>query len=204
MDGLMLDTEKPMIGAWVAAGRIMGLNITEELAVRTIGLSDNETFKFIAGELGVDLDFGELKKLIFRLFDEEFARGIDHKPGLLNILNHLASLKIPMAVATSTHRELAVRKLEIAGISDFFACLAAGDEVAHSKPAPDIFLMAAEKLGVPARDCIGFEDSPAGLQALAAAGIHSVFIKDLVEPPREILETVWKRLGSLNEAIELF
>ena len=78
------------------------------------------------------------------------------------------------------------------------------DDVKNGKPAPDIFLMAAEKMGLVASDCVGFEDSPSGLQGLHAAGIRSVFIKDVVQPPEEILALAWSRCKDLNEAIELF
>ena len=65
-------------------------------------------------------------------------------------------------------------------------------------------MLAAHRLGQPARDCVGFEDSTAGLKGLHAAGIKSIFIKDIVEPPQEILAAVWRRLGDLTEAAQLF
>jgi beta-phosphoglucomutase-like phosphatase (HAD superfamily) len=79
-----------------------------------------------------------------------------------------------------------------------------GDEVQRGKPAPDIFLLAAERLGKNPRRCVGFEDSPAGLQSLHSAGIPSVFVQDLVEPPPAIIATVWRRCGDLAEAAALF
>ena len=204
MDGLMLDTERPMLAVWVNAGKTIGWNITEEIAIRTIGLNGEDIRKLCMDEFGADFPYDKFEKILFRLFDEEFENGITHKAGLLDILNHLASLKIPMAVATSTYRDSAFRKLAIAGIKDYFSFSVCGDEISNGKPAPDIFLKAVEKLGIPATDCVGFEDSIAGLTALAAAGIPSVFIKDIIEPPKEILATVWKRLDNLAEAISLF
>ncbi|MDR0877174.1 MAG: HAD family hydrolase, partial [Treponema sp.] len=91
-----------------------------------------------------------------------------------------------------------------ANVRDRFSVITCGDEVAHGKPAPDIFLLAAGRLGQEPAACIGFEDSTAGLRALAAAGVRSVFIKDLLEPPHEVLATVWRRCNDLEEAAELF
>jgi beta-phosphoglucomutase-like phosphatase (HAD superfamily) len=109
-----------------------------------------------------------------------------------------------MAVATSTYRDRGEWKLSAAGIRDYFTLLTCGDEVKRGKPESDIFLLAAERLGLDPASCVGFEDSPAGLMGLAKAGIRSVFVKDLVEPSGEILDTVWQRCNDLAEAAELF
>jgi HAD superfamily hydrolase (TIGR01509 family) len=127
--------------------------------------------------------------------------GVALRPGLLALREHLDSLGIPFVVATSSARTVALRKLEMARIGGRFPLLVCGDEVRRGKPAPDIFLRAAELLGKEPAECLGFEDSPAGLRALEAAGIRSVFIKDMVEPPPEALASVWLRLNSLDEAI---
>jgi len=204
MDGLMLDTERPMLTGWINAGKIIGWNITEELALATIGLNGEDIRRLCMNRLGPDFPYEKFDVILHRLFDEDFEKGIAHKEGLLDILNHLSALKIPVAVATSTYKISAFNKLKIAGITDYFPVVACGDEVPNGKPAPDVFLKAAERLGMPPGDCVGFEDSAAGLQALAAAGIPSIFIKDLIEPPENILATVWKRLNNLKEAVSLF
>ncbi|MDR0322922.1 MAG: HAD-IA family hydrolase, partial [Treponema sp.] len=126
------------------------------------------------------------------------------KPGLDHLLGCLAAAKIPFALATSTRRETALYMLDRAGILDQFAAVTGGDEVANSKPSPDIFLLAAKKLGHSPSSCIGFEDSSAGLKGLHAAGIKSVFIKDILEPPQDVLAAVWRRYNNLAEAAELF
>ena len=204
MDGLMLDTERPMISVWVEAGKNIGWEIKEETAVHTIGLNRNDIRKLCMNELGAGFPYNKFNNELHRLFDEEFKKGIAHKPGLIQLLNHLASIKMPLAVGTSSRKKAALWKLEKAGIADRFSYVIGGDEVENGKPAPDIFLKAAEKLGVPPELCVGFEDSAAGLKALAEAGIASIFIKDLVEPPDWILSTVWRRLENLAEAVPLF
>jgi HAD superfamily hydrolase (TIGR01509 family) len=204
IDGLMLDTERPLIPLWIQAGRSFGREITSELVTRTIGLTRNDIRALCVRELGDDFPIDKFDEELGRLIDIEFEKGIAHKPGLVQLLDHLASLGIPLAVGTSSRRSVAAWKLQKAGIADRFIHIVGGDEVEKGKPAPDIFLRAAELLKVSPPHCAGFEDSPAGLQALASAGIASVFIKDIIEPPKEILASVWKRLDNLAEAIALF
>ena len=205
MDGTMLDTERLETGLYVRLSRDMGWPTEEETLRGTIGLSDENAEAVYRKKYGPDYPFGEIWAAVGR---EETARaereGLPHRPGLLPLLERLSALGIPLAVATSTFRERALWKLEKAGILDRFAVLACGDEVKNGKPAPDIFLLAASRLGIKPEDSVGFEDSPAGLAGLAAAGIPSVFVKDLAEPPPEVLRTVWRRCADLAAAAELF
>ena len=204
MDGLMLDTERPVIPLWARAGKTLGYNITPEMVIRTLGIDADGTRSLFFEEFGPAFPYDRIRKELSALMHEEFEKNIAHKPGLVFLLDHLASIGIHMAVATSTRRERAVWKLRKAGILERFSVLACGDEISRGKPAPDIFLLAAERLGKSPSECVGFEDSPAGLKGLHAAGIRSVFVKDLVEPPPEIQATVWRSYGDLAEAAELF
>jgi len=204
MDGLMLDTERPAVLFWTIAGRISGWEINEETVLRTLGVSGAGTRAIFMQEFGPDFPYDKVKGEYRRLYNEKFEKAIDLKPGLITLLDHLSSLKIPIAVATSTRHDSAMAKLAVAGIQNKFDVIVGGDEITNGKPSPDIFLLAAEKLGKQPSECVGFEDSPAGLEGLHAAGIRSVFIKDMVEPPEEILSTVWRRCTDLAEAVELF
>jgi HAD superfamily hydrolase (TIGR01509 family) len=205
MDGLMLDTERPVMDLWLRAARSLGWELHRETVLRTIGVDERTTHGIMLEKYGENFPYSEIRRELIRLIHESVEKeGIAHRPGLLTMLDKLTALKIPFGVATSTNRERALVKLEKAGIRDRFNTLTCGDEVAHGKPAPDIFLLAAERLGQAPSSCVGFEDSVAGLKALAAANIRSVFIKDLLEPPAEILATVWRRCEDLAEAAELF
>ena len=204
MDGLLLDTEKPAIPLWTRAGESFGWKISPQLVIRTLGLNGAKTRAIFFEELGPELPYDRIKEEFSRLYDEEFEKGIALKRGLIVLLEHLAARNIPAAVATSTRVSGTRWKLGKAGILDRFTALACGDEVVNGKPAPDIFLLAAERLGKKPSECAGFEDSPAGLEGLYAAGIPSVFIKDMAQPSLEILSTVWRSYKDLEEAVELF
>lgn len=205
LDGLMLDTERPFLTRLGEAARRDGWNLTDELLSQTIGIDLYATEALLKRALGASFPFMELRAEVLKLEEALYEReGIGRRPGLIALLDALAEKKIPAAVATSTYRERAMWKLKCGGIDGRFAATVCGDEITNGKPAPDIFLLAAKKLGTAPADCIGLEDSPAGIRSLSAAGIRSIFVKDLVEPDAEISALIWKRLADLNEAIALF
>jgi HAD superfamily hydrolase (TIGR01509 family) len=205
MDGLMLDTERPSLWAWKKAGGEMGFPITDEIVFRTIGISEGAVRRVYLDAFGEDFPYREVRSKVKGLLEEAVEReGIPLRPGLLVLLDTFADMGVPLAVATSTDKARALWKLEKSELHRRFTAFAFGDEVERGKPAPDIFLLAAERLGKNARDCVGFEDSPPGLAGLHAAGIRSVFVKDLVEPPKETLEAVWYHARDLAEAAALF
>jgi len=204
MDGLMLDTERLTLPLWDEAGKKFGYRITYDIVLRMVGISYENARAVLFEEFGKDFPYEKICDEFRLLCNKEYEKGIPHKNGLDFLLDRLCAMNIPLGVATSTRRETAMKMLNKAGILNKFAAITGGDEVANGKPAPDIFLLAAKKLGQDPRACVGFEDSPAGLQALHSAGIRSVFIKDIIEPSQEILATVWRTYGDLSEAAELF
>ncbi|WP_461258005.1 HAD family hydrolase [Treponema sp. R80B11-R83G3] len=205
MDGLMFDTENLTIPLWEVAGKPFGYNITYNIVLRMVGISAEKARLVMYEEFGTDFPYDTIRGEFRRLVQEEVDKnGVPLKPGLMYLLDRLSAVKIPFALATSSRTATATNMLSKAGIIDRFTALTCGEEVTNGKPAPDIFLLAAEKLGQPPGVCVGFEDSPPGLLGLHAAGIRSIFIKDLIEPPPEILATVWHRCNDLKEAAELF
>ncbi|MDR1466463.1 MAG: HAD family phosphatase [Treponema sp.] len=209
MDGLMLDTERPSMQAWKQAAMERGFSISDAVFFRTMGVAESVCRQVYADEfgdtkLGVDFPYEEIRERVRIILDNEFEKnGIGLRPGLIPLLDRLAAMNMPLAVATSTHKKRALWKLEKTGLTERFSAFAFGDEVDRGKPAPDIFLLAAQRLGNITADCIGFEDSPAGLLGLHSAGIRSVFVKDLIEPPPEVLSTVWWCCTDLAAAVEL-
>lgn len=205
MDGLMLDTERPMVDAWIIAARNQGWTVEEKTLLKIVGIDEASSRAIMYSAQGPDFPYDLIRKELVSLFIREVeVRGIARRPGLMVLLDHLGRLGVPLGVATSSKRETALWKLRHGGILERFPVLACGDEVRRGKPAPDIFLLAAERLGKRPAECVGFEDSPAGLLSLRDAGIRSVFIKDLVEPSPEVLATVWRRCGDLAEAAAFF
>jgi len=205
MDGLMFDTENMTIPLWEVAGNPFGYKVTRDIVMRTVGISCEKSRIIMLEEFGADFPYDKIRDEFRQLVRKEIDKnGVPKKPGLDNLLNSLKAANIPFGVATSTRRATAIEMLEKAGILKMFTAVTCGDEITNGKPAPDIFLLAAQRLGADPAVCVGFEDSPAGLRGLHAAGIRSIFIKDLIEPPQDVLATVWRRLSNLSDAIVLF
>ena len=188
MDGLMLDTEAPALRAWESAARGLGREFDLALCRQMIGRGFSDCVALIRARHGTDYPVDELASAWVADYDAIVAaEGISLKPGLDDILDLLDERGIAIAVATSTRRERARAKLDRVGLLHRFAALVGGDEVARGKPAPDIFIAAAQRLGVAASDCIVLEDSEPGIIAAAAAGMTPVMVPDLHPPSVELL-----------------
>ncbi len=125
------------------------------------------------------------------------------KPGVLALLDWLDERHVPYAIATSTLAKGAASKLVLAELAERFPIVVSGDQVARSKPAPDIFLEAAARLDVAAQHCVAFEDSDLGLEAALAAGMRAISVPDLKPLPTHVTDRAAAVLTSLDEAIPL-
>jgi beta-phosphoglucomutase-like phosphatase (HAD superfamily) len=201
MDGLLLDTEGMSRIGWVQTLAEWGLAIREEQYLRLIGLNVADVGRIMRVWYGADLPFDEIYARKLVLVDEIIAReGIPQKPGLAAFLAAVDSLGLRKAVATSTARERAVYKLGLSGIPFGLDLVAGGDEVEHGKPAPDLFLLAARRAGVPPAECLAFEDSDPGVLAARAAGMRVVIIPDQKRPSPAAAAAAWRIISDLNQA----
>jgi len=123
---------------------------------------------------------------VWQLADERFAQGVPCKPGLKELLSTLEDLGMPRIVASSSPRNMIEMNLQTSGTARYFHDVVSGTEVARSKPAPDTFLLAAEKLHTDPKDCLVLEDSFNGVRAGRAAGCVTVMVPDLMQPTDEI------------------
>jgi HAD superfamily hydrolase (TIGR01509 family) len=203
MDGLILDTEPMSQAGWGRTFRERGIPFEDYQFHALVGLNvDNARRKMLAW-YGPDFPFDEIYARKLECVDEIIAaQGIPLKPGLQEFLAAVEALNLCKAVATSTARERAIYKLGIAGLPDAFPVIAGGDEVAHGKPAPDLFRLAARRLRVPPAECLAFEDSDPGVLAARAAGMRVVIIPDQKRPSAEAAKAAWRVIPSLKKAAE--
>lgn len=207
MDGLMFDTERIGIRAWMQAGRDFGIPVTPEIVIETIGTNIRVTEQIFRKHLG-DIPFEEMKKKRFEHAFEEFEHACRSdtdvvspvKKGLPELLDWLHEQNIRRCVATSTERERARQFMKMAGVLDRFDEIVCGNEVAHSKPEPDIFLEAARRMGVSPSECVVLEDSEHGLTAAHRAGMKPVLVVDIKRPAPEVEALAIAELESLAEA----
>ena len=191
MDGLMLDTEPLYRAAYRKAAAEFGYTLSETVHARLIGRNTRDVESSLMEEFGDAFPLDAFRDSLDR-FEAGFAGGpLIKKSGLDELLAFLDARSIPKAVATSTRRKMALPRLAVTGLLDRFDAVAAGDEVTHRKPAPDLFLLAADLLRVDPRDCLALEDSEAGVVAAHAAGMQVYMVPDL-QPESDLT----KRLAS--------
>jgi len=132
------------------------------------------------------------------------ASGIPLKPGLTELLEYLARQGIAVAIATSSDQEYTAFSLKAAGLDiRKFAHVVTGEQVEKGKPAPDIYLEAARRLGVSPARTLAIEDSDAGILSASGAGMISVMVPDLKPPSPVALEKAFRVLTSLHEVASL-
>ncbi len=201
MDGLLIDTENHSKVAWQTAARQIGESIDDETMYSLVGRHIEDCLDSLSKQMGKDLrKIGFMEKVDNIYFSNFMRHGIDVKHGVGNLLDRLAENQILRAVATSSEREIAPRKLRLASLAHYFDVIVSGCEVAKSKPAPDIFLLAAARLGVDPSDCLVLEDSYTGVRGAYAAGMRPIMIPDLLPPTEEMRELTVGIYPNLEEA----
>jgi len=182
MDGTLLDTEALYREAFLDAAAALGIGIPEALYRRLVGIATAERGPLLRRYFGPGFPWERLRDAYYERRAETVRRGLPLKPGVPDLLAHLAARGIGTAIATSASRPTAEAHLRQAGIRDAFAALVTRDDVARGKPHPDAFLAAARCLGVRPGRCLAIEDSEAGIAAAWSAGMRPVMVVDTVPP----------------------
>jgi HAD superfamily hydrolase (TIGR01509 family) len=205
MDGLMLDTERVAKIAWQEASRRSGHEMSDAVFVSMIGRTKRDSVDLLRAAFGPDFDFEQSYLACTSLFEDLIARdGVPLKPGVCELLRDLSARSLPLGVATSTRNPTAAQRLEEAGLLKYFSVLVTGDQVAHGKPAPDIYLEAVRRLKIDAATSFALEDSPAGVRSAHGAGLKVIMVPDLVAPTPEITALTHTVAPSLHEVRRLF
>ena len=203
MDGLMLDTERLAVRCWTRAAAVLGVDFDAALLPAMIGRNANDSRRFVLDHYGNGYPIDALMLESRSQFDAIVeSEGIAVKPGLLVLLEWLEALGVPRVVATSTRRERARAHLERCALLPRFHALVGGDEVAHGKPAPDIFLLAAGRLNVDPAQCVVLEDSDHGVRGALAAGMIPIMVPDMLAPPADLVALELLVFPSLAEVHE--
>jgi HAD superfamily hydrolase (TIGR01509 family) len=182
MDGTLLDTERVYRSLWYEAGAQQGIDPAVMVYERFVGLSADETYRIVARELP-SVDIPRFRGHVRQGFETRVASGdLPLMPGVMAVLDALDAIGLTRVVVTSTIRPLALRKLAVTGLLDRFQGVTGGDEVARAKPAPDIYHLAVQRLGLTEADCLAIEDSPNGMRAAVGAGCRAIMVPDLAGP----------------------
>jgi len=204
MDGLMLDTERLAQRAWRRAAAEWDYDLPDDVFLAAVGRTAADTGTIFRANYGADFPFDAMyarkQELLHMLIETE---GIPTKPGLFALLDRIEAAGLRKAVATSTARALAEKKLKQAGLLARFETMVCGDEIANGKPEPDIFLAVATALNVPPAQCMVLEDSEAGIRAAHAAGMIPVWVPDLKPPTADARPLAYRVCTGLDEVAQL-
>lgn len=201
MDGTLLDSERLSHKAWDAAAREHGGHVSREIFLKMVGHRSVDCMKILQRELGHNLPEEQIIASAREHYANLVDKGVPLMPGAREIFDFAREHKWKIGIATSTRRESAQAKLEHAGLWHFVDAATCGDEVAVGKPNPEIYATTAEKLGVPADNCLAVEDSPTGFRAAFSAGCVSILIPDLVSPTPETLRDAAGVFSSIPELL---
>ncbi|HEX4735703.1 MAG TPA: HAD family phosphatase [Thermoleophilaceae bacterium] len=199
LDGVIVDTEP----FWADAKREVVLEAggkwKDDAPTAMLGMSGPEWAHYLRDELGVPLSGSEIRERVVGLMLARLRGGVPLLPGAGDAVKRVAE-RWPLALASSADRPVIEAVLEAAGLAGFFQVVVASDEVGRGKPAPDVYLAAAQRLGADARHVVGIEDSPNGMRAVKAAGMALVAIPNpSTDVGDDVLRTADVVLGSVSE-----
>ena len=205
MDGILVDSEVRALRAWREVAKKHGIPNIDKLFPKIIG-TNTFTRGIIFNEYyGGAFDFTACNEEVRSLaHGYEAETPVPLKQGVRELLAYLHENGYRIAIASSGLLSTIERRMKHHGIYGYFDVIVSGEMVTHSKPNPEIFLLCAERLGVPPGEITVFEDSPNGIKAASAAGMRPVMVPDLVAPQTDIAELAYMICASLTEVKEKY
>lgn len=205
MDGLMVDTESLSTEAFINSAKAQGYNMTKEETLKVLGFTKASIYQFwidyfqgtnVDGKKLVDDHYEYIENVLYTVGPEEM-------PYVEELLKYLRENNYKIAVASSSDTADIKNNLEKTKLEKYIDEIASGAEVENGKPAPDVFLLAAKRLGVDPKDCLILEDSKAGIKAGKASGAMVFMVPDMFTVDKECEDTADRILTNLGEVIEI-
>jgi HAD superfamily hydrolase (TIGR01509 family) len=198
MDGVLFDSEMAYINGYRELITRDGYPFYLEASIESIGTNWIRTEEIYKKYYGDDFDFLRYHAAVRELVN---TVSFELKPGVFEILDWLSENHAKIALASSTREELVRRMLDEKNLTAYFDAIICGDMVSHSKPHPEIFLTAAERLNADPNACYVIEDSFNGIRCAHNAGMHPIMVPDIVQPDDEIRSLSEVVLPSLTDVI---
>lgn len=204
MDGLILDTEKLLVKYWCQAANEAGFPMQREHALNIRSLHRKFAIPYLQGLFGEDFDYVKIRNRRMELMTQALAeKGPELKKGVRELLAFLKKQGIASAIATATDLERTKDYLSRVGIFEQFDRIVCATMVEYGKPKPDIYLYAAQQLGLQPCECMALEDSPNGVRSAATAGCVTVMVPDLTPPDEELTALIHAKADSLLDVPQL-
>lgn len=205
MDGLMVDTESLATEAFIHSAKKQGYDMTKEETLLVLGFTTKSIYEFwenyfknsdVSGKQLVDDHYKYIENILF-------TTGPRKMPYIEELLKYLKESNYKVAVASSSNMNHIINNMEKTELKKYIDEFASGAEVENGKPAPDVFLLAAERLGVKPEECLVLEDSKAGVIAGSSAGAKVIMVPDMFKPDEECKERTYRIVGNLGEVISI-
>ncbi len=184
LDGVLVDSEE----AWDAARRVLvarrGGTWREEATRAMLGMSAPEWSRYVVEELGVPMAPEEVDQAVVDELLAGYGRRLPTLPGAREAVERIAAA-YPLGLASSSNRRVIDLVLAELGVAGRFGATVSSEEVGRGKPAPDVYLEAARRLGVDPRACVAIEDSENGIRSAHAAGMRVIAMPNAVFAPGE-------------------
>ena len=204
MDGLVLDSETLYTRFWREAAEALGYHMTVEQSLGMRSLGKKRGQPYLESLFGPGIDYTEFRNKRIELMEAYVdVHGIAPKPGIYELMDYLQEANIPAAITSSSPMDSIRKHLENVGLLHRFTALCSGHDIPNGKPAPDIYLLGAEKLGLDPRSCLALEDSPTGILSAYRAGCLPVMVPDLDQPGAETQGLLFAKADSLADVIDL-
>ena len=197
MDGVLTDTEQLGRHVWQEVGKQLGRPEPGDNYLDYVGRSWPDSLADFSRRFGADFPGEEFKARCQVLANEMMEQHIPLKPGVFELLDFLKEHQVPISVATSTLSDRAIPRLKRAGLLPYFRSVTTGDQVVHSKPDPDIYLLACRELGMEPGQVLAIEDSRNGILSAHAAGMMPIMVPDLIPPTPELEALLCGKFDSL-------
>jgi HAD superfamily hydrolase (TIGR01509 family) len=197
LDGLLLDTEQVWDEVREKLVRERGGRWHDRAQADMMGMSSTEWSRYLHEELGLAEPPEELNRIVVERMEERYRRQLPLVDGAVEAVRRLAD-RWPLGLASSSNRPLIDLALELMGVAELFRATVSSEEVDRGKPAPDVYLEAARRLGVRPEHAVAVEDSASGIRSAKAAGMAVIAVANAhFPPPQEVLELADVRLESL-------
>jgi HAD superfamily hydrolase (TIGR01509 family) len=199
LDGVLLHSEEVWDEVRERYVRERGGRYDAEVQRAMMGMSSSEWSRYLHEEAGVPDEAAAINDEVVRRMLESYRAQLPLVDGAVDAVRRIAD-RYPLGLASSSNRTLIDAVLDAAGLASLFTATVSSEEVAHGKPAPDVYLEAARRLGVEADRCAAVEDSHGGIRSAKAAGMRVIAIPNPSYPPDdEALAQADVAIGSLAE-----
>jgi HAD superfamily hydrolase (TIGR01509 family) len=199
LDGLLLDSEQVWDEVRERLTKERGGRWHDRAQADMMGMSSTEWTRYMHEVLRVRDVPDEINRLVVERMEERYRERLPLVDGAVEAVRRIGE-RWPLALASSSNRELIDFALELMGVADLFRVTISSEEVERGKPAPDVYLEAARRLGIAPERAVAIEDSGAGIRAAKAAGMRLIAIPNPhFPPPEDLLESAEVVLDSLVE-----